>query len=182
MYPLKEKSLHHNWLVWKKCTFCPEIHKLETLKHSLRKRSATSAINAKDELWTEFQWPESELGAGSHGAHKNSWDYHTEADQSIIYYLFGISVMLSLQASQLMTAASKYSCLQVSLVTHCINHVKIRSLVTHCKEPSECWKVCAFFLNLLVHTDFIVKSSVCDIPTLTGFKTCLPGTVLGSFH
>lgn len=24
-YPLKETTLHHNWSIWKKCTFCPEI-------------------------------------------------------------------------------------------------------------------------------------------------------------
>lgn len=44
----------------KKCTFCPELHKLETLKYGLWKGSASSTTNSKQELGTEFQCPESE--------------------------------------------------------------------------------------------------------------------------
>lgn len=36
----------------KKCTFCPEIHQLETLKQGFWKGSATPTMHSKDELWT----------------------------------------------------------------------------------------------------------------------------------
>lgn len=95
--------------------------------------------------------------------------YHTEANQSTLYCLFSISLM-SLQGSQvtlqLMAAAATF----LPLCKPCNSPHKPcqDGLVTLCKALSECWAVFAFYPHLLVRTELIFKSPVCDVPALTG--------------
>lgn len=133
--------------------------------------------------WKPRHWDAMLPGSG---AHKNSWGLLPHGGKSEQFLLFILYFFYAFFARIYVNLIAKDCNIKIFLPCseprNSLHKPSQDWLITRYKAPAECWKVCVFYLHLLVHRDFVFESSVCDVPTLTGFKMCLPGTVLGSLH